>query len=75
MYAETVLEIWIDIAAAILLVLFVIQGFRKAFRQQSKRMELRMMATVEAQKLRLKEKKGVTEEEDREIKPDIENET
>jgi hypothetical protein len=64
MYAEAVLEIWFHVGAGVLLVFFFIQGVRRAFRQNSRRTELRMLATVEAEKLRLKEGEREAGEQD-----------
>ena len=70
MYAKAVLEIWIDVALAVLLVFVAIQGVRKGLRQKSRGTELRMLATVEAEKLRLKEREKEAGQRHGETTPD-----
>jgi hypothetical protein len=61
MYAETVLEIWIDVGMGILLVFFAIQGLLKALRLNSRKTDLRMLATVKAEKLKMQHGGSQTE--------------
>ena len=56
MYAETVLEIWIDVGIGILLVFFSVLGLRKAFKDNSHNTELKMLATVESEKIKIKQR-------------------
>jgi NADH:ubiquinone oxidoreductase subunit 6 (subunit J) len=58
MYEEALMEIWVRVGEVVLLVVFVVMGVRKALRQNSKNTELRMLATVEAAKLKAREKEG-----------------
>lgn len=58
MYAETVLEIWIDLCIGILFVFFAVQGLRRVFRDGSGKTELKMLTAVEAEKLKMKQKNG-----------------
>ena len=61
-YAETVLEIWIDVGIGILLVFFAIQGLRKALKQNSRKTELRMLVSIKAERLKIKSENRRTRE-------------
>jgi len=62
MYEEALMEIWSQVGEIVLLAVFVVMDVRKALRKSSKNAELRMPATVEAAKLKAREKEV---EEDR----------
>jgi len=52
MYADFVLDIWIQAGIVIVTVVITIMGLRRTLRQNRKNTELRMFATIQAAKLR-----------------------
>ena len=52
MYADFVLDIWIQVGIVVVTVVVTIMGLRRTLRRNRENTELRMYATVEAAKLR-----------------------
>ena len=55
MYADFVLDIWVEVGIVIVTVVVTIMGLRRTLRKARENTELRMHATVEAAKLRQKQ--------------------
>jgi len=55
MYADFVLDIWIQVGIVIVTLVVTIMGLRRTLRKTKENTELRMYATVEAAKLRQKQ--------------------